>query len=133
MEQELKISNYEISKQLQELGFNWKDYSLYINDFHEDGNIEYVAPTQSLVIKWFRDVHNIHISTMPNSYYKRKLLGFVYIIGVFDENNIHNGIDYDKDQMNKLGEKVQGFETTEDAEEAGIIKCIDILKNKLDK
>jgi hypothetical protein len=126
---ELQIVNNEIAIQLKELGFDWCCMHFYQNDilinvaeiFDYEKNIintynsilrnfEYAAPTQSLIIKWFREIHNISIIISPNRnnhYYKIcKTDNPIIIYGSGD------GYNY------------------EQAEEAGIIEAIKLVKEQ---
>ena len=85
-----QLVSFETAKLAKELGFNWKvrtyyghtcnphiaydkeDYSIPV-DFNNDDNYKGLisAPTQSLLNKWIRDVHKIHIiirSIDPHNY-----------------------------------------------------------------
>lgn len=86
MNKQLELLPYKESKQLKELGFDWNcGYWGYGDDLHTDPLLllytedpDFVfKPTQSLAVKWFRDVHSIFISIEP-SYSKTpvKFIGY---------------------------------------------------------
>ena len=122
---ELQIVNKEIAIQLKELGFDWEVNAYYKEELYEQVKNElykdccsnnfsqYIddisAPTQALVCKWLRDVHNINISIISIS---TKELQYYYDI---IQLNVSHDIPYN---------------TYELAEEAGILKAIEILKSK---
>ena len=65
--------SYEVAKLLKEKGFDspcMGRYSVRSMEFHLDctkmcnngGLFEYAAPSQSMAIKWLREVHQLHIS-----------------------------------------------------------------------
>ena len=126
---QLQIVSKEIALELRELGFDWKcDYQWNLltnkhqkqfNQYPDNFNSkDYTnnccsAPTQALVCKWFRDTHKIYI-------HHRKI-----VRGWLAEINNKNA----KWHILKDNE-LQVFKTWEQAEEAGIIKTIEILKTK---
>ena len=73
---------YETAKLAKEKGFDWKvslHYESNGNRFIDKvecnfNNVELIcsAPTQSLLQKWLREVHNIHIEVLPR-YQPKKL------------------------------------------------------------
>lgn len=85
------------------------------------------APTQSLLQKWLREVHNIETRADVNFYNKKHKLGYLYSIDCFDENNIHDGKDYDLHQLEKVG-KSEGFNTYEEALEIGLQEALKLIK-----
>ena len=119
---ELQLVSKEIALELKELGFDWKCRSYYENDslqYHEEGDNSYwnyneyisniySAPTHALAVKWLRDVHKINV-----------------IIEPFEEEYGWR-IRVSSSPASKGGVEV----TYEQAEEAGIIEAIGILKTK---
>lgn len=53
------MSHYEEDGQIQHCRTS------FTNGFMEDGETRFEAPTQSLLQKWLREVHNIHIAILP--------------------------------------------------------------------
>ena len=133
---ELNIVSKPTSLALKELGFDYKCDNWYrvSNDYPElygrnakrgglvppiKSNIATaVAPTQSLICKWLRDVHGIYIMTKPEQIVTGTV---IYKVGV-----------YIQDPTEEFGIRrhtlITGQETFEQAEEAGIIKALEILK-----
>jgi hypothetical protein len=84
----LQIIPFDVARDLKELGFDWSVNSAYfqnnknksgyddlftthseIYENHNDTDYLYrriSAPEQALVVKWLRDVHNIHIQVEPH-------------------------------------------------------------------
>ena len=98
--------------------YNWNQDNPPIN--------QYSAPTQSLLQKWLREKHEIHVNPVANFYNKKKLMGYIYTIDKFID-NIHDGIYYDKEQIHSLGD-VQMFETYEQALEQGLLEGLKLIK-----
>jgi len=88
-----EIIKFETAKLAKEKGFNWKVENYFYDEFHkqtiykdkltdyskhEKGNLyECVsAPTQSLLQRWLREKHNLHIVIIPTvtSYFTYKIL-----------------------------------------------------------
>lgn len=86
-------------------------------------------PTQSLLQKWLREVHRIDVSAQVNFYNKSKKLGYFYSLDCFDSNDIHDGKDYDFDQIESVG-KEEGFDSYEEALEVGLLLALDILNSR---
>jgi hypothetical protein len=107
---ELQICNFELSKELSELEFDITCDSTYMVQKTENTSYYIYAPTQALVCKWFRDVHNINIVVE----YQDGNLPFTAIIYGMD-----NTKSYTVD-----------CKTYEQAEEAGIWEAIKLIKNK---
>jgi len=123
--EELKLVNKEISIQLKELGFNWKciyylnkdDKILYRPTFTNPDDYLSEVPTQSLVCKWLRDVYSI--SVLP-----RQVISGYYVCDI--------SYFIEEPEEHKV-ETLYKYSTFELAEEFGIIKSIEILKNKKDE
>lgn len=73
-----KLVTFETAKLAKEVGFSIKDNYLYkwydeLGKLHQwmylqtDESVEFVAPTQSLLQKWLREVHGIHIAILPKT------------------------------------------------------------------
>ena len=75
---------------------------------HDRSKLHLLQPTQTILQKWLREVHNIEVSVNVNFYNKSKKLGYYYSIDKFDSNDIHDGEDYDSDQLELIGNK-KGF------------------------
>ena len=69
---ENKLISFETAKLAKEKGFNIKSDHLYIGDrdidfiqnFGTTQEVYWYAPSQSLLQKWLREVHDIHIETL---------------------------------------------------------------------
>ena len=132
---ELQRINKEIALKLKELGFNWSVNHYYLYDTIEvqqcvsirsDEPVDnitsnsnclekyYSAPTQALVVKWLRDVHKIRIFVQyseANGTYKFEI-------------RVPRTEDW---KMERIG-FISSFETYEQAEEAGIIEALKLIK-----
>ena len=133
---ELQIVNKEIAIQLKELGFDWEVNAYYKEELYEQIKNEvykdccsnnfsqYIddisAPTQALVCKWFREKFQIYIQIEIDMIVLNKEL-YNYVIFISNKNT-------------KFGIqrrcKTTSYDTFEQAEEAGILKAIEILKGK---
>lgn len=121
---ELKLVSKEIAIRLKKLLFYWKCDAFMTStgsfwvDMMKDGyNLNAGAlafPTQALVCKWFRDVHNIFVTP---SYDWVGGNGYIVIVGVIGKSS-----DILDDR----------YTTYEEAEEAGIIKAIELLNQHKD-
>ena len=114
---ELKIVNKDLAIQLKELDFNWDcdhcyehGYLIYFGDVVIPNELITLAPAQALVIKWLRDVYSIYITTYP---IQENM--FSYEIAANDIKEL---------------DWVENYTTYELAEEAGILKGIEILKTR---
>lgn len=84
------------------------------------------APTQTLLQRWLRENHRIECSAAVNFYNKSKKLGYYYSIDRFNSVDIHDGKDYDFDQLNLIGDK-QAYNTFEDALEIAIVLSLKLI------
>lgn len=128
----------ETAKLAKSKGFHWKQILLTVIPFkvipgvrgikcyNEEGkliapkfynskNTHYPAPTQSLLAKWLRDVHNLHIDIRVNLISKGKY--FLYIM----ENK--------KPFHTKLSSNTY-YNTYEEAMEAGLLESLKLIKNE---
>lgn len=97
----------------------------YVNG-NSNGDSLFEAPEQHQVVEWLRINHNIELSVQVNFYNRKSKLGYFYTIDKFDSNNIHDGKDYDKEQINLIGDK-KGFNTPQEAYSA----AFDYILNNL--
>lgn len=121
---ELKLVSKEIAIRLKKLLFYWKcdafmasTGSFWVDMVKDRYNLnagELAFPTQALVCKWFRDVHNIFVTP---SYDWVGGNGYIVTVGVMDKSS-----DILDDR----------YTTYEEAEEAGIIKAIELLNQHKD-
>lgn len=102
--------------------------SMYCNNKDEH---QIQRPTQSLLQRWLREIHNIEVNANVNFYNKKVKLGYYYTIDKFDENNIHDGKNYDDDQISIIG-KEESNNTFEEALEIGLQEALKLIENKLD-
>jgi hypothetical protein len=86
----------------------------------------YYSPTQQVAIDWIRINFNVEIHVGVNFYNKSEKLGYYYSIDKFTKANIHDGKDYDMNQINLLGD-TKAFDTPEEAKEAAINHVLTIL------
>ena len=120
----IKIS-YDISKQLKEIGFYEKciigydscqmlfyseQKNGYFLNYSIGNNIN--APTIQQTIQWFNETHNLEI--MVKSWIESKEIIYMYSV-----NKLGSPSNYD----NK-------FKTKSEATELGILKAIELIKNK---
>lgn len=126
---ELKLVSKEIALQLKELGFDNIDCNAYyhINEGYELGytlcySNEYkqdilvlLAPTQALIVKYLRDVHNIHFHIDYSN--QQDLYAIHWEVPKMESNRIIR----------------PAYKTFELAEEVGILKALEILKNKVNE
>lgn len=128
---ELELVDKQIATTLRELGFDWdvdwvynarvKDSIKYRAGEILSGDEELYAPTQALVCKWLRDVYKIRINPQHSD-----STGYIKCIGW--------RWNYD----NKVGkwEKlfiIHDMNTYEQAEKAGIIETLKLIKANNDK
>ena len=130
---ELELVNNQIAIQLKEIGFDWVCLDYYRPEglvkfdveiamtshrsyYHNStsGNSTYSATTQELVIKWFRIIHDIHIEPAVAICVSEGIKLSNYYILYINAEEI-------KDKEYKSYEK---------AADDGIIKAIEILKNR---
>lgn len=98
----------------------WREYH------SKDYNVDHApAYEQWQVVEWLRIKYNIELSAQVNFYNRKEKLGYFYTLDKFDSNDIHDGKDYDIEQMNLVGEK-KGFNTPQEAYSAAFDY---ILKN----
>jgi len=136
-----KLIEFETAKLAKEVGFNWftRNYFGQINaepfETHENSLDDYNSsrwdekggewislPTQSLLQKWLRDTHNIHITV--DSYHcigRTKPFGlsidYLHESGKWDDY-----VDYRDDT---------DFETYEEALEKGLVEGLKLIKNEI--
>ena len=75
---------------------------------------EYQAPTQGLLQKWLREVHNIYLTVIPVGDSGYELRYWYYsILGVYCKDGQHG---------------INRFQTYEEALEAGLLKALKLVK-----
>jgi len=125
---ELQLVNKEIAIQLKELGFIYMKANCYgdnmcyqlpegelINALKGNTVAGYIlAPTQALVCKWLRDIHNLNIKIDTTDLFTSQITKIKHKL------NYNDSILYFE----------EGFESYEKAEEAGILQAIKLLKEK---
>lgn len=115
---EEQLISFETAKLARERGFNEECYAYYdldgeidsiftndnsfvypLNNFHNWGIDYFNAPTQSLLQKWLREIHNIHIELQYgkiNKYYylifKNDLCEFSSVISLTYEEALEIGL-----------------------------------------
>ena len=133
--------SFDVAKLLKEKGFNELCRCVYspegvfhksnrtnIYDYYDNalldevGNSDYfLAPTQALVMKWLREVHNIHINLDIHWLYFANSKGWMYVI----ERILENGVEY-IDSKGDENDKTF-YSTYEEAAEAAIKYCLENL------
>lgn len=115
----LQIVSFDVAKDLQELGFNWRTRQTYtqLTDWLSENDSELnrhmlKAPEQALVVKWFRDVHNLKITVYPKRFFED-----LYCLSISNKKKI-------------IYEEKHFHRTYEEAELEGIKECIKYLKNE---
>lgn len=106
--------------------------SCEFNEILENHNLKkeeniWSQPTQSLLQKWLREKHNIHVYVVTSFYNRSELLGYIYCIDIFDSNNIHFGIERDEEQRVLLGVAIS-FNSYEEALEIGLQEALKLIK-----
>jgi len=108
----------EVAKLLKEAGFDWETFGYYnkLGFFHRavPHNGETAAPTLAVAQKWLREVKNISVDISSTRYSE-----WEYIIRKINQAN-HND-----NTISAL--TACRFYTHEEAQEAGIQKCLEIL------
>lgn len=149
---ELKLVDKEIAIQLKELGFDWKSRSYYENDslqylekdegsywnYNEKSRDKYnicSAPTQALVRKWFREIHDIHVEVNVEHSKTKDGNKLLYSYSVSSKENHYLGIDSNLDVWIGLYEIEDNKsyhirETYEEALNDCILEAIEVLKKR---
>lgn len=130
----LQIVPFDVAQDLKELGFDWGvKYAYnntgvlwdatYINNQELTSSLRYsyAAPEQTLVCKWFRDVHKLHLDvrtafsySLEQVYYFNEMRHVVK----FQDKHIWDGFVFKNNQVNNY----------EEAELEGIREAIKYLK-----
>lgn len=138
---ELKKCKTKIVLQLKELGFPvtyakgyWSKQYWSNTKWDNTYKKKIIKPTQALVVKWFRDIHDIHIEVnirhnpLRNIYKK-----YAYAISI--ESDLYDGWGENLNEWigagtinNEKNPNYHTYNTYELAEEAGIIEAIKLLK-----
>jgi hypothetical protein len=110
-----KLISLETAKLAKEKGFNG-NYG-YFNEV-------WMAPTQSLLQRWLREVHNIHI--VMNTIYD-----YSKTPEEFDGWSIYIGLNSRKDIKSDINDKLISiyFNTYEEALEKGLLEVLNLLTN----
>jgi hypothetical protein len=136
-----QLVEFETAVLAKEGGFDWKCFNYFYTDKYKkqlgqrlcsetslypitnsrrnDELIECVAPTQSLLAKWLREVHNIHVQAHP-------IIGFRWGFSTYrtDKSLLYaQGTGY-------VGNKFYG-KIYEEAVEKGLQKALTLIKEKL--
>lgn len=132
---EEQFVSFNTAKMLKEAGFDVPCRGIYVTDrtgyyeFREYDNkqttddlcwntedgfqYEYLAPTQELAARWLREVYNIAIYSL----YDDDMEQWFYVVDAFTKNPVidvfQSGSEYD---------------SYEEAMEAGIVKCLELVK-----
>lgn len=78
-------------------------------------NDVYQAPTQSLLQKWLRETHNIHIGIeLATDYELNTLLPYVYQVGIYKDGNYHVDREF--------------YDTFEQALESGLFQSLNLVE-----
>ena len=124
-------ASFEIAKLLKEKGFDWDCQYCYIDEDDSDKeqlevptgyDAEIDAPTLQMAMKWLREVHNLHIITLPYA--------------PFDRHSYHPDFEADKVYIAQLFRGIIPIDgigrsviklTHEEACEAAIKYCLENL------
>ena len=91
-------------------GFGFMQYK---NSQIHKNSFDTTAPEQWQVVEWL-SLKGIEVSAQINFYNKKSKLGYYYTIDKFDENGIHDGKDYDMQQLGLIGD-LKAFNTKQEA------------------
>jgi len=142
---EKEFVTYEIAKELKELGFSKKclgtyDYKQFIKMDYQSGEdydinyaedcddiYDYLCPLYQQVIDWLIKEHNLFIDIFkwPVKYYINDELQSPRFLFDIDTYN-----DYSDDWIYQSINDDLKYKTYQEAREAAIIKCIEIIKNE---
>ena len=132
---EEQLISYETAKLAKEKGFDEKVYreydkSGYLRCTSKSADVvlgpydellkstEYPAPTQSLLAKWLREVHNIHITLFPEDKDDKTK---IWISKLY---TLNYGEDSEVSYLKQGGTKI----TYEEALEAGLQEALKLIK-----
>lgn len=144
----LQVVNFEIAKELKVLGFNWPTIRWYDNDRflynsvsiekYNDRDWQIAAFTQAEVVKWLRDIYDIHIQPSYCVFYDalyQHHVGYrlnIIFGGICPMNYILSNeelnVKYNGSLLNGHGIVFDAYETTE---LEGIKEAIRYLKSKI--
>ena len=139
---EEQLISFETAKLAKDKGFN-EDTELFFNSFYPKGtyningltNYDEVTdkrdnftslPTQSLLQKWLREKHNIHIEIELTD----NTMQFYYQYCIVDSKNRECHDEDMIDQATRIYNYNERFNTYEEAREQAILKAIEIVKQK---
>jgi len=136
-----EIANYDLSKLAEDKGFNWGTLAFYFRDSKQitndrlgklgsydsssrnpgycDAKDVLAAPTLSLLAKWLREKHNLHVQVENNNYNKSG-------DWCFDICRLPSGIPI----MWSKGDPT--YSSYEDALEQGLLKALKLIENEKD-
>ena len=136
IQEKLELVSIETAELAKEKGFDWKcdryyydvgyapvyynPYDSEIKPYYANHNSEPLsisAPTQSLLQKWLRDVHNIHIYLNPNLRANDIIMWDV---------SLYNVAKYKRHR--KIGNSPE-YITYETALEAGLLEALKLIEN----
>ena len=129
-----KLIEYSTAKLAKEKGFNEecyftyakmsKEYCIFKSEYSvtnsEIDKYVYSAPTQSLLQRWLREIHNIHIITKPyiESLGKKEITGY-YIPTICTSS------------LDEYTEFYDNYSTYEEALEMGLQEALKLIPNNL--
>jgi len=116
--------NFETAKLAKEKGFEFKVTWNYILGFKNNIERDKYLPTQSLLQKWLREVHNIYVSSFPYQDYSDnwKPIDLMYYYSIIDLNKFIKQ-DINNGTIGELGSDIN-FKTYEEALEAGLQEAL---------
>lgn len=126
-----QLVNYKTAKLAKEKGFDIKTkYSWYVPDNskpiiekHKPDGLYYLScPTQSLLQKWLREVHNIYVESYHDLSSDGKSVQFYTSWGFFQQKDI-NGIQ----NVNGWYDEYNDYKTYEEALEVGLQEALKII------
>jgi hypothetical protein len=127
---EEQLISFETAVLAKEKGFDIKTLYRFLGETYREVDLncqlwdnEYYAPTQSLLQKWLREVHGIHVQPYfyPNTISTREIKPEVEIIRVFAKDGITKSI---------LPPSLRNeeFDTYEQAFEEGLLAALKLIK-----
>ena len=127
---EEKLVSYNVAKLAKEVGFSVvTEYRFFYNSElttktpSQSSKPTIYAPTQGLLQKWLREIHNIEISVRAIKWENTELKTGLVL----------DSYEYEMYPLNKpyyIYHKVSGFKTYEQALEQAILESLKLIKNE---
>lgn len=145
-----ELISFETSKLAKEKGFEARQYSIfnysvdieehtvYIQDLNitinrEDWTMDLCIAPQSLLQRWLREIHKIHVNPVVNYNIEGSIYGSIYFVSIttFYEKNLEIRwvLDERFEELRKLGLATHKiFKTYEEALEEGLYEALKLIK-----